>query len=1188
MQGRATTRRGQVTTSPSGESHEDQQPQIVPPVLRHYVGKLKECLVDRSLTPQVCAKMLRDEEFFRYVSGLHMKAFSELVKTVAWAWWGPHMRNIANKSSGKDRVGEPDADGVETPEVGTSATAIANNQMVTETANESVREDGRSDCMGEEVCRDLHSVLLLAVVVTAPYRLVQEENTYGFTYLPRLMLCGDPSVIYLGLLINLSQTNQIERAPEGVCVLRVVANGWGSTPTFEDVVKCSLRSRQQIRGQASNRVNFRDGHNDGNAEAAASSSMSMEEEGGAKYDAAMLQFPEARKSFLQTTDTTSVNRNTNQSASSVDLQFVTRRLHEALADASGNAEKLLWWCRCRLLCLMLLPSSERDEILVGPACEFFRSACRVEQLFDDILNEAEHESEKRLSAFGTPNSSNAEIPSAADLVGAMADIVCGWHHSQRTGGTSGNLTTSCAMRNPLDTINRVLPVHRKFQQQSHSCFEDEWQYRLLVDYHSTHLVVFPPSNSTRNAALPAMVAQMTDILRQYPSYSPVEIMCSLSIAREVTNLPVALNAGLVPAIVVVIRTYLDDESDCVVSVNKDGCGFSSDEERVRWCGWSYRAVNVLCWCFTVLERLVMVSTHDSVNPIVFLLSPSETDGYELCRHISKKILRNGGPPLLMVAVFRFLAACIHHNVRDVVPALLQRGILDTLLHIVESAALLARYNDSGLGSIMTTDKEPAESPRASGEEIDAPTDVSGTHGLGAELGGIEEVSSAALDDDCVAYYEQALPVVNVCTVLQAFAVHNNTHSKLSNPRLMRYIIWSLVVPSSLKHAAGQTLTCPSTPPIHYAEELFPQRVTTRVAVAAGKDLLSLLRTLPWLQDRFFETLSDVLKSLAAEAKQRQLADNGTEQGCRGSRTSRNVALSIWNIFACITGAEFRQLSQRNSYRRVRSQQQQDVNVNSFGETMVRMLANCETVLCDALATVLRLGCPVASVNSPSIPNNCCVLSSFLFGLPPELFESASKKVVSFAKEQTAAIVSACAYPDSDGNALKEEHVASLLFLVWAFFINNQATLPPLHPITQFRRSLADAVFDAYVALETGQGNSMTHENTSSAEALAVSALPTLQPPTSLPILSSSGTGSVTLYRGIVGTPAWDIELEPVDWMIPDGAETQDAIPIFIMPNNAGTGVVGGPSTYGGILSLQQGNESPIMLWRGFVFLCHCC
>ncbi|PWU91078.1 putative ubiquitin-protein ligase-like [Trypanosoma cruzi] len=468
-----------------------------------------------------------------------------------------------------------------------------------------------------------------------------------------------------------------------------------------------------------------------------------------------------------------------------------RTVLKNMEEAAGNPEKLLWWCRCRLLCSQLLPSSDREEVFSGPLSDFFRSVWRTERLFSTILEEAEFDDNP---GGDCEESSCGAVPSAAMLVGTIADVVHAWHFALRGCAAISGLLAIRYVQNPLDSVNCVVPQHRKFQEGSHCCLAEDWQYRLLTEYHSTHLALFTPTSSTGHAsALPAMVAQLTDILRLQPHYCPVLLMRSLALTGENTNISIALNHGLVRAVVAVMRTYMDEQQVSDAGYEQQHIRRRTGEERTIVYGWTYEAVRILRCCFVVLERLATVSTHEYINPIVFLLTPNEEDGYELCQDICRRILHRDGHPVLLAAAFRFFSACIHHNVRDVVPALLQRGVLQTILEIGENPTILRRYNERTGGVPLSsapvgsagTEPRGATGPQTTSGSSSPDGRICETYAwLVSEEDATQRASVTTGRDantiipvDPSAYYEQAIPMLDICSVLQAFAVHNRrTHN----------------------------------------------------------------------------------------------------------------------------------------------------------------------------------------------------------------------------------------------------------------------------------------------------------------------------------------------------------------------------------------------------------------------------
>ncbi|RNF23400.1 putative ubiquitin-protein ligase-like [Trypanosoma conorhini] len=1031
MLGRIGTARGQL----GGQYHyaealTGQYLPLPPPVLQHYTSRLRECLGNLAMAPRVFEAMLHDEAFHRDVNSMYNREFVELLRGVGYKWLRTHSAdNLSRTQHAEDK--DADTDLAEEADAGTvAATATAGQNLPVASAEAEVGQEreGKPEtaatAKGDDGYKDLHSMLLLLTVMGAPYRMVRDEGCLAMPGNIRLLLCREPSIVYLGLLLNFTQMHLPDKALDGVALMRAVAHGWGPSPTFEDVVKSALRARQRRRQHAG--------------------ACREQDE-----DAAALQLPDFVKDPLRLFHERMLPRSARSGATQPDAVQMSETVLRNMAAAAGDAERLLWWCRCRLLCTQLLPSSEREEVLAGPLSAFFRSIWRTERLFPAILEEADlddDEEEEEEEAELRP-----AVAQAATLVGTIADVVHAWHFALRGCAVISGLLSMRYVQNPLEAVSCIVPRHRKFQEGSHRCLAEDWQFRLLTEYHSTHLALFTAPNATGHAAMvPAMVAQLTDILRFQPHYCAVQLMRSLALAREGANTSIALNHGLVRAVATVMRTYLDEQQP----PPPGEAGYAQQHarrrrgtERTLVYGWTYEAVRVLRWCFFVLERLATVSTHESINPIVFLLTPDEEDGYELCQHICKRILHPDGHPVLLAAAFRFFAACIHHNVRDVVPALLQRGLLHTILDIGENPTLLKRYNQRTLGAASaaaandpqsaeqgeTTAAQSAEKAGSSDGRLPdtsaPPTSETEDAAQRATAASSSDTDATALVDP-MAYYEQALPMLDLCSVLQAFAVHNSTHAQLCKPQLMWSLVWALVVPVS--PASSATVAGAPT----------PLRVSTRAATAAGKDLMSLLRTLPYLLDDFLDACFKTLSGLVA-ASQRE---NPPEE----------VALSIWNIIALLAGAEFRQLTQRVQHRRQRNHVP-DRNTLT-GEMIVQMFASHSVALSQTIRALLQLPQRMTVVST-----NYTVLSLFVSNVPLPMLDAISTVILSHVK-RLAELVQASGLAPNGG--LSEGQASSLLLLSWAF-CKFQTSLP--QAISKLRCELGNLLFDTYVALEVAGG-----------------------------------------------------------------------------------------------------------------------
>ncbi|ESL06009.1 hypothetical protein TRSC58_06323 [Trypanosoma rangeli SC58] len=241
MLGRIGTTRGQLGGQHYyAETLTGQYLPLPPPVLHHYSSRLRECLGDIAMTPKVFEAMLHDEAFHRDVNSMYNREFVELLRGVGCEWLRMHAADTLSRaqqaeSNSADIGHAEDADARVTATATADQKAPAANEKAEAEQESERKQETAMTFKSDDGCRGLHSTLLLLTVMGAPYRVVRDEGCLAMPCNIRFLLCRDPSVVYLGLLLNFTQLHLPDKALDCVAVMRVIAYGWGSSPSFEVV-----------------------------------------------------------------------------------------------------------------------------------------------------------------------------------------------------------------------------------------------------------------------------------------------------------------------------------------------------------------------------------------------------------------------------------------------------------------------------------------------------------------------------------------------------------------------------------------------------------------------------------------------------------------------------------------------------------------------------------------------------------------------------------------------------------------------------------------------------------------------------------------------------------------------------------------------------------------------------------------
>ena len=411
--------------------------------------------------------------------------------------------------------------------------------------------------------------------------------------------------------------------------------------------------------------------------------------------------------------------------------------------ANGSLLSMLWWARCRIVAYLLLSSGQVAELMTTKSGTFFRDMSKVE---------------KDLTALMETDNSN--------VLGALADLTLLW----ATSTTDPRSAPFAAMRHtsnsPWFMITRRICSAHVFRKSNHRSLNDYWQLGAFVDALS---FVVKTSGRLRES----LVEQQVHLLRRVPDVCPLLIIHNMMVCDRTPQRYLrddaapsavaasALNAGFVDALVALLASELRQRSVVCTPQRRE----------------------VIFAALEALRDIVLNSVHHSANPVTFMLT-AKAEGFELSTALHDVIQDARSSPYLAAAAIQLYAASIHHNVRDVVPALLERGVLRTVL-------------------------------AAAGQQLDS-------------------------DEPCV---RLAIP-----SLLQAFAVHNQTHGDLLASR------------DSVRQLTLTILRCPNLKPPVAGGASDSTAAVTKVCVELltpfGRELFHLAKAVPGLLDSILEAVGE--------------------------------------------------------------------------------------------------------------------------------------------------------------------------------------------------------------------------------------------------------------------------------------------------------------------------------------------
>ncbi|KAG5510890.1 hypothetical protein JKF63_06391 [Porcisia hertigi] len=238
------------------------------PLLSQYTRLLRDPRWEVRHVPLMMEAMLNDRVLFNLMDTSPLSALSESRVSATTRWWGllgkPVLRyenstgrplmslidgyeSLSSASPGT-LEGQQSAEGA----VGVDLTAGGIDEQRFSAQEERISDAAAAAASAvagnqprislEEVrqgYRDIKTVLTLIAATSAPYRCSRPPNASVSGCTARIVFCKDPSTIYLGLLLNSVLRGMPRSVLYSMSVFRVIAEGWGSSPSFFDILRAS-------------------------------------------------------------------------------------------------------------------------------------------------------------------------------------------------------------------------------------------------------------------------------------------------------------------------------------------------------------------------------------------------------------------------------------------------------------------------------------------------------------------------------------------------------------------------------------------------------------------------------------------------------------------------------------------------------------------------------------------------------------------------------------------------------------------------------------------------------------------------------------------------------------------------------------------------------------------------------------
>ncbi|CBZ23641.1 putative ubiquitin-protein ligase-like [Leishmania mexicana MHOM/GT/2001/U1103] len=244
------------------------------PLVSKYTRLLRDPRWEVRHVPRMMEAMLNDRVLFHLMDTSPLSPLSDSRVSAMTRWWGVMGKPVLRyeNSTGRplmsliDGYGSPPSASSDAAEGRQGAGKEARRHPAAGSLDEhrSSAREGQSgdatDCAAaatatssrmslEEVrqgYRDIKTVLTLIAATSAPYRCSRPPNASVSGCTARLVFCKDPSTIYLGLLLNSALRGLPRKVLCSMSVFRLIAEGWGSSPSFADILRASWEEYSDI------------------------------------------------------------------------------------------------------------------------------------------------------------------------------------------------------------------------------------------------------------------------------------------------------------------------------------------------------------------------------------------------------------------------------------------------------------------------------------------------------------------------------------------------------------------------------------------------------------------------------------------------------------------------------------------------------------------------------------------------------------------------------------------------------------------------------------------------------------------------------------------------------------------------------------------------------------------------------
>ncbi|CAD2222142.1 hypothetical protein ADEAN_000968100 [Angomonas deanei] len=757
--------------------------------VRYYYSLLNDPTVPLEEAPYIFEDMLRDPALFSRVEYSPMSSFSDMLRDTASKWWFLCARKILQRATENS-------------------------------ANPSKQDEEPTDCVERgKLNQDYHnirSVLLLVLALLRPYSSMSLKYAPVTSCTSRLMLCRDPSITYIGLILNSSQPTLAAKVLRGMPVQQLIALSWRNEVTLLQLVTAMwTRYKRQKRVLVQLVRQLEDGESLLQEEAAIEEEEVMEEVTPSLSVLSTDPYQYLPKEKLKVEP-----KNGSSGESEIDLTLVCRVCLESMNEYRQDLTMLLWWARCRLLSYAQLPGTMQEEVLVET--DFFYDIIHCKDIFKEILKEKDCVQRKKMNRVmenyqkarkqgsagysDVENTSLALVQAAlqayddtyASLVGTIADTSFTWRRDKLLRRENGSRQSQANAF--WSIIHTTVPHNDRFLRENFTSYESFWQFSLIVDYHITHVVsaVF----RTTAGETSSILAQMLHLLKTRPEYYPHTILKVVGV-YDLELSTIAFTMGLAPIAIELFYRYApqmplpppkkellemspaveeeeeiqeeetvqtesephivegvtfieNEEEEAAIAeeiseASSDDDSFSlvlspkSDEELRDEVRESSEVSTLTLEAYdTLVTVLLLFQTaiergETSVNPLTFLLAPEGSpDKPDVITLLHAFMLQTRYPYLAAISTMG-LAACAHHNISDMVPAYVERGIIESVFRILARPLSTRLY------------RELAEKEKA----------------------GLENDYTTLTERE--AFYNSVLVKLMIPTLIQALTVHHMTH-----------------------------------------------------------------------------------------------------------------------------------------------------------------------------------------------------------------------------------------------------------------------------------------------------------------------------------------------------------------------------------------------------------------------------